>query len=185
MRLALLFLLSITLLACSTKDESTQQQPDGVDVDAAIAAAAPIELPNELVDDAHSELQNVEAVNQVVHLYLEQDRFAEARFMTQGALKHHPDDPEARTHLAVVRIAEGNRDEAKELLDKVLAEHDELVEAHVYRGIVDAWTDNQQAAVERWKRALILADGKHERLENLLKLASENKLPSAESKEIP
>jgi tetratricopeptide (TPR) repeat protein len=100
----------------------------------------------------------------------------EAADHLETLLRRHPDDNRVRYPLALVRRSLGQADEAKRLLDEVLASEPDHAEALVARGQL-ALDAQQPAEAERWlRRAWTLAPDEPETnlaLSNCLKMAGQ------------
>lgn len=71
-------------------------------------------------------------------------------------LKLEPDNPQAKTFLAIVRIEMGMSSQATKLLSEALQANPGLVEAWIYRGVANMQTGEAQAALDDWQEAMKL-----------------------------
>ena len=71
-------------------------------------------------------------------------------------LKIEPDNPQAKTFLAIVRIEMGMSSQATKLLSEALQANPGLVEAWIYRGVANMQTGEAQAALDDWQEAMKL-----------------------------
>jgi tetratricopeptide (TPR) repeat protein len=147
----------------------------------AVEAQEPEPLPpalQSLVQQWEQDPSNVAVGNRLSHGLLEVGRFFESFQVAQKIMEVEPSDPEARTHLAAVRMAMGMRDQARSLLDDVLENHPDLIEAYLYRGVLHAEEGDRAKAAEVWQRGVDASGGEHAGLKRLIELEREQRLPS-------
>ena len=83
-------------------------------------------------------------------------RFIQAYEGANDLLKIEPDNPQAKTFLAIVRIEMGMSSQATKLLSEALEANPGLVEAWIYRGVANMQTGEAQAALDDWQEAMKL-----------------------------
>ncbi len=80
-------------------------------------------------------------------------RFIQAYEGANELLKFAPDNAQAKTFLAIVRIEMGMSSTAVKLLTEALQTNPILVEALIYRGVANMQTGEAQAALDDWAEA--------------------------------
>jgi len=128
----------------------------GVEAQKAALAAAE-EILKESPDD-------IDALNLLCHAALANGKLNEAMKCMEQARKVAPDNPEVRTHLAILQVSIGMAEKAKLELNTAIEADPVLSEALFWRGVVDLQTGNRASAVEFLERALEAAKTPSERV---------------------
>jgi tetratricopeptide (TPR) repeat protein len=87
----------------------------------------------------------------LAELLVESSRQAEATPHLEQLRKEQPDNPDVLVLLARCRLVQAQPDEARALLDRVLAEHPNHFDALLRRGEVE-YSERHFAAAEKWQR---------------------------------
>lgn len=95
---------------------------------------------------------NVKANNELGHLYIGLGRVMDAWKLAKEVVKIDPDDAEARVHQAVTLETIGDREMAKQLLDRVLVTNPDFAEALGYRGVHHARDGEREQAIALFMR---------------------------------
>lgn len=101
--------------------------------------------------------EDLPTLNAMTHAAILSGDLRTAMALVEVAREREPEHPEVRVHLAALQISVGMLDRAQEGLDAVVQSHPDLAKAHLWRGMVDAYRDRPEAAVERFERAARLA----------------------------
>ncbi|MGH7545206.1 MAG: tetratricopeptide repeat protein, partial [Gemmatimonadota bacterium] len=101
---------------------------------------------------------DVEAMNELAHIYVSTQQFREAADLSMRALRVDPENAQAMTHLGVVLWASGDLDAAVEAFDHAIQFDPGWHETYLFKGLV-LFTGKQdfQGAVETWERYLEVA----------------------------
>jgi hypothetical protein len=97
---------------------------------------------------------DIAARNRLGHAYLSLERPMDAFEQAKAVVALQTDDPEARTHQAVVLLQMGDTDKAGQVLDKVLAGAPTFAEALGWRGAIHYQLGQYPDAVTRWEAAV-------------------------------
>ena len=157
----------------------------GVDQAPAAAGGAADEAHPEnqsLPAEARQELERLEAAaaaapNDLLALKrlalarLEAGLFFESFGDAERILATQPEDPDGLFIQGVVRLSMGRAAEALDLLDRVLVNFPQHLQAMIYRGLALARTGDMDQAIGTWEMALEMAGGSHPDLETLLQQA--------------
>ena len=111
--------------------------------------------------------------------------FVEAMADAGTILASRPDDPDGLFIQGVVRLSMGQSAEAISLLDRVLVNYPEHLQAMIYRGLALAQGGETDQAIATWEMALDMAGGSHPDLELLLQQAYSRQQSEAAAPEPP
>lgn len=98
---------------------------------------------------------DVDALNELAHIYISTQQFREAAGLSMRALRVDNDNAQAMAHLGVVLWASGDLDAALEAFNHSITFDPKWHEAYLFKGLV-LFTAKQdfQGAVETWERYL-------------------------------
>lgn len=116
---------------------------------------------------------DVTARNRLGHAYLSIERPMDAFKQAEAVAKLVNDDPEARTHQAVVLLTMGDVDTAGKVLDKVLTTAPGFAEALGWRGAIHYQLGEYPQAVTRWESAVAADAGLRPTLAPLIAAAKD------------
>ena len=116
---------------------------------------------------------DVAARNRLGHAYLSIERPMDAFKQAEAVAKIVTDDPEARTHQAVVLLTMGDVDTAGKVLDKVLTTAPGFAEALGWRGAIHYQLAEYPQAVARWESAVAADAGLQPTLAPLIAAAKD------------
>ncbi len=154
---ALAWLVMSTALRPRAGDDTISGSPPGQGMPA--SAGAPVaevdmarltELEAVIADDPG----NLEALDELGHLYLRLQRYPELNFVTQAALGIDPSDPEALTHLGMLLFSMDHPEGVIPTFDRALAVDPDFPEALQFKGMVSFMQGDYATAVEAWERYL-------------------------------
>lgn len=140
------------------------------------AALVPVDWARltELEARIREDSTDVEALDELAHLYVGMQRFGEASDLSMRALREDPRDAHAMTHLGVVVWGSGDTDMALWAFDHALRFQPDYHEALLFKGIV-LFTEKRDfsGATDAWERYLEVAppDADTERVRALLEEA--------------
>lgn len=123
-------------------------------------ALVPVDLSKvpELQQRIAADSTDVDALNELAHLYVSTQQFREAADLSMRALRIDPENAQAMTHLGVVLWANGELDGALEAFNHAIQFDPRWHETYLFKGLV-LFTAKQdfQGAVEAWERYLEVA----------------------------
>ncbi len=139
----------------SAVSDQAAPRAEGQSVTGGQAMGAPAEDPQlaALAAAVEANPADLEAKNRYGHALINAERVREAWKLADAVTEIDPANPEARTHQAVTLMEIGDFDMAGAVLDRVLAEHTNFVEALGYRGAIYARAGDKENAVAMWTRA--------------------------------
>ena len=130
-----------------------------------------IEQLDELLAQVLTEPSDLLARKQLALFQLSRSLFVEAFENSKEILVQSPNDPDGLYIQGVVRITMGQYELAINLLDQVLAEYPNHIQALLYRGIGFLQNGDSAQAIDTWEVALEVAGGSHPDIEYLLATA--------------
>lgn len=95
---------------------------------------------------------NVEALDELGHMYLTLQSYPELSEVTQRALSINPEDPEALTHLGMLLFSTSHPQGVMESFDRALQVDPDFGEALQFKGMVAFIRRDYETAVEAWQR---------------------------------
>ena len=119
---------------------------------------------------------NVEALNELGHLYLTMQRYGEVITLSTKALQLDPDSPEALTHMGMILVTVDHVEEGMASFDRALAADPEFAEALLFKGMIAFRRQNFATAADAWERYLEVAppDANLERIRGMLQAARQS-----------
>ncbi len=128
---------------------------------------------------------DIMATKELALMLLDSGQVFEAFERAQELLNSYPDDPDGLFIQGVVRVTMGQNDLAIELLDRVLANYPNNLQALLYRGLAFHQSDRSQQAIDTWEAGLEMAGGRHPDFEQLLATARGEVKPPAGTRPRP
>lgn len=123
-------------------------------------ALVPVDLSKvpELERRIAADSTDVDALNELSHLYVSTQDFGRAADLTMRALRIDPKNAQAMTHLGVVLWANGNLDDALQAFNHAIQFDPKWHESYLFKGIVlFAGKQDYPGAVEAWEAYLEVA----------------------------
>ena len=108
----------------------------------------------ELEARVQTDSQDIDALNQLSYIAINAGDLGAAMGWLDKARAVAPDDPEVRTHMAILQASVGMGSRAKTELDAVLAEVPTLSKALLWKGLIALQSGEREAAVFALESAL-------------------------------
>ncbi|UCC73230.1 MAG: hypothetical protein JSV86_01300 [Gemmatimonadota bacterium] len=120
--------------------------------------------------------QNLEALLELGHMYLQLQRYDELSFVTQVALNIDPNNPEALTHLGMLLFSMQHPEGVIPTFDRALAVEPDFPEALQFKGMVSFMRGDYATAVQSWEhyREVVPEEEVSPRIQAMLEAARAN-----------
>jgi tetratricopeptide (TPR) repeat protein len=161
--------------------EAATPRAEGQSVTGGQASAGPDLSALEADVAAHPD--DVAAKNRLGHAYLSAERAMDAFKLAEDVAKLRNDDPEARTHQAVVLLGMGDVVTAGRVLDRVLAQAPAMPEALGWRGAIHYQIGEYAQAATRWQAAVDADPSLRDQLAPLIAAAKDPATPARRAAE--
>jgi tetratricopeptide (TPR) repeat protein len=126
---------------------------------------------------------DLDAKNRLGHAYLSAERAMDAFKLAEDVAKVRNDDPEARTHQAIVLLGMGDASTAGRVLDRVLAQTPVMPEALGWRGAIHYQLGEYAEAAARWQAATDADPSLRDQLAPLIAAAKDPATPARRAAE--
>ncbi len=174
--IALAWLVMSTALRPRVGDDSITGSLPGQDAAAGAIADVDMEQMAALQRRLSENPNDVEALNELGHMYLTLQQYPALAEVTRRALEAKPDDPEALTHLGMLLFSTEHPEGVVAAFDRALEIDPDFTEALQFKGMVSFMRQDYATAVTAWERYLevIPGDQAPPRIKAMLEMARAN-----------